>query len=113
MIRVTDGQSAEAVWQLTGSEAFFAGHFPGKPLVPGVLITEALAQVSGLAAGVSSGEGRLARVDVRFEQPVVPPAEIRLESRHTRTIGTLRQFDVTASVGPAVVARGTVALSFA
>src|SRR5688572_29011127 len=74
MVRVTDGQSAEAVWQLTGSESFFAGHFPGNPLVPGVLIAEALAQVSGLAAGVSSGEGRLARVDVRFEQPVVPPA---------------------------------------
>ena len=113
VLRVMDGQSAEAVWQLTGSESFFAGHFPGKPLVPGVLIAEALAQVSGLAAGVSTGEGRLARVDVRFEQAVIPPAEIRLESRHTRTIGTLRQFDVTASVGQAVVARGTIALSFA
>jgi 3-hydroxyacyl-[acyl-carrier-protein] dehydratase len=113
VIRVTNGQSAEAVWQLTGSEAFFAGHFPGNPVVPGVLIAEALAQASGLAAGVSSGDGRLARVDVRFEQPVVPPAEIRLESRLTRTIGTLRQFDVTASVGHALVARGTIALSFA
>jgi 3-hydroxyacyl-[acyl-carrier-protein] dehydratase len=111
--RLTEGQSVEGVWQVTGAESFFAGHFPGNPLVPGVLIAEALAQISGLAAGLSSDEARLASVDVRFEQPVVPPAEIRLESRLTRTIGTLRQFDVTASVGQAVVARGTIALSFA
>ena len=112
--RVTEGQSAEAVWQLTGSEAFFAGHFPGQPLVPGVLIAEALAQVSGLASGAGGGQqGRLAHVDVRFEHPVPPPAEIRLESRLTRTMGTLRQFDVTAHVRQTVVARGTLALSFA
>jgi len=111
--QVTEGESAEGVWDLGGSEPFFAGHFPGQPLVPGVLMAEALAQVSGLAAGVSAGQGRLAHVDVRFERPVNPPAQIRLRSRLTRTIGTLRQFDVVASVGNTDVARGTVALSFA
>jgi 3-hydroxymyristoyl/3-hydroxydecanoyl-(acyl carrier protein) dehydratase len=69
--------------------------------------------VSGLAAGVTRGRGRLAHVDVRFEHPVAPPAEIRLQSRLTRTMGTLRQFDVVATVRDAVVARGTIALSFA
>jgi 3-hydroxyacyl-[acyl-carrier-protein] dehydratase len=112
VLAVRDAESAEAVWQLTGSEPFFAGHFPQQPLVPGVLIAEALAQVSGLAAGVTSGQGRLAHVDVRFERPVPPPAEIRLESKRTRTIGTLSLFDVVARVGANVVARGTVALSF-
>ena len=111
--RVADGDSAEAVWSPTGAEPFFAGHFPGRPLVPGVLIAEALAQVSGLAAGVTGGEGRLAHVDVRFEHPVAPPAEIRLSAKLTRTMGGLRQFDVTAAVGAQVVARGTVAISFA
>ena len=113
VMSVKDGESADAVWELTGSEPYFAGHFPGQPLVPGVLLAEALAQVSGLAAGATSGQGRLAHVDVRFEQPVPPPAEIRLQSRLTRTMGTLRQFDVVATVRDAVVARGTVALSFA
>lgn len=112
VLRVTEGESAEAVWQLAGDESFFAGHFPGQPVVPGVLIAEALAQVSGIAAGVTTGQGRLAHVDVRFERPVVPPAEIRLLSRLTRTMGGLRQFDVTARLDDAVVARGTVALSF-
>jgi 3-hydroxyacyl-[acyl-carrier-protein] dehydratase len=112
VIQVREGQSAEAVWNLTGTEAFFAGHFPDQPLVPGVLIAEALAQVSGLAAGVKTGQGRLAHVDVRFERPVPPPAEIRLESKLTRTMGTLSQFDVVAHVGADLVARGSVALSF-
>ena len=113
VVRVTDGESAEAVWSLTGAEAFFAGHFPGRPVVPGVLIAEALAQVSGLAAAApAGGDGRLAHVNVRFEQPVAPPADVHLQSRLTRTMGGLRQFDVTASVGPTVVARGTLALSF-
>jgi 3-hydroxymyristoyl/3-hydroxydecanoyl-(acyl carrier protein) dehydratase len=68
--------------------------------------------VSGLAAGVTNGQGRLAHVDVRFAQAVRPPAEIRLESKLTRTMGGLRQFDVTARVGDKIVARGSVALSF-
>ncbi len=111
--QVKDGESAEAVWKLTGAEPFFAGHFPGHPLVPGVLITEALAQVSGLAAGVTNGQGRLAHVDVRFEHPVPPPVAIHLQSRLTRTMGGLRQFDVVARVGETVVARGSITLSFA
>src|SRR4051794_22022268 len=56
--QVSEGQSAEGVWDLSGNEPFFAGHFPGQPLVPGVLMAEALAQISGLAAGVTAGQGR-------------------------------------------------------
>lgn len=115
VVAVTEGESAEGAWAVSGGEPFFAGHFPGRPIVPGVLIAEALAQVSGLAippppAGTPT-EGKLAQVDVRFEQPVAPPAEIALRSRLTRRMGTLSLFDVTASVGPVVVARGTLTLS--
>jgi 3-hydroxyacyl-[acyl-carrier-protein] dehydratase len=109
----TPGASAAGVWRVSGTEAFFAGHFPGRPIVPGVLLAEALAQISGLIIGdVSAGSGRLAHIDVRFEQAVIPPAEVQLQSQLTRTVGTLRQFEVTASVDEHVVARGTVAISF-
>jgi 3-hydroxyacyl-[acyl-carrier-protein] dehydratase len=100
---------ASGVWKLSGDEAFFAGHFPGNPLVPGVLIAEALAQISGIASGDTS-PGKLAHVDVRFDQAVAPPAEILLSAALNRTIGPLQQFDVSASCNGTVVARGSLTL---
>jgi 3-hydroxyacyl-[acyl-carrier-protein] dehydratase len=115
--RLTDlraGEWAEGVWAVKGDEEFLAGHFPGRPLVPGVLIAEALAQISGLAGPtVGEGgaeEGKLAHVDVRFDQPVAPPAEIVLKSKLFRAVGHLQQFNVEASVGGVVVARGSLTL---
>jgi 3-hydroxyacyl-[acyl-carrier-protein] dehydratase len=110
---IKPGESAEAVWVLTGKEPFFGGHFPGNPIVPGVLIAEALAQAAGLALPASGGpmNGVLAHVDVRFEQAVAPPAEIVLRAKLTRTMGSLSQFDVEALSTAKVVVRGTLALS--
>jgi 3-hydroxyacyl-[acyl-carrier-protein] dehydratase len=110
-----DGDSAEGVWSVNGSEAFFAGHFPGHPLVPGVLIVEALAQLSGLAGpsvAIAGGgeEGKLAHADVRFDEAVPPPADIVLKSKLLRAMGALQQFNVEASVNGTIVARGTLTL---
>ncbi|HEY2587246.1 MAG TPA: 3-hydroxyacyl-ACP dehydratase FabZ family protein [Tepidisphaeraceae bacterium] len=105
------GISGEAVWEVNGSEPFFAGHFPGNPLVPGVLIAEAMAQLSGLVGPPSADEGRLVHVDVRFDRPVAPPAQIILRSKHLRSVGILQQFEVSALVGEETVARGMLTLS--
>ncbi len=107
------GESAEGTWHVTGAEDFFRGHFPGNPLVPGVLLTEALAQLCGIAgtSGATAGKsGMLAHVDVRFEKPVAPPATIILRSKLTGTMGTLQKFDVSALVKGAVVASGSITL---
>jgi 3-hydroxyacyl-[acyl-carrier-protein] dehydratase len=49
IIELTPGISASTIWKLTGNEWFFAGHFPGRPTLPGVLMCEAIAQTGALA----------------------------------------------------------------
>lgn len=108
------GVSGAGVWAVDGSEAFFAGHFPGRPMVPGVLIAEALAQLSGVVGAVQGGanQGKLAQVDVRFLESVAPPAEIVLESKALRTLGALRQFEVVARRNGSIIAQGTVTIAY-
>lgn len=104
------GTEAEGVWELKGDEPFFKGHFPNNPLVPGVLIAEALAQISGFASPAGGKGGMLAKVEVRFNRPVAPPAAIKLKSKLSRVMGDLQQFDVVAIVGDDEVASGTITL---
>jgi 3-hydroxyacyl-[acyl-carrier-protein] dehydratase len=112
IVSIQVGQTGEGVWSVEGSEAFLAGHFPGNPVVPGVLIAEALAQLSGLVGPDNGGRsGKLAQVDIRFEQAVKPPAQITLKSKLVRTMGELQQFEVSAEAGGVTVARGTLTLS--
>ena len=107
---IKPGESIEGIWSVHGDEPFFAAHFPGRPIVPGVLLAEALAQISGLLASDSVQHGALAHLDIRFDKPVAPPADILLKSRLTNQLASLRQFQVSASVGDNIVAQGTLAL---
>lgn len=79
-------QSITAIKAVTFNEGFFQGHFPGRPIMPGVLIVEALAQAAGVLAVESlglSGTGKLvyfmAIEEAKFRKPVEPGVLLRLE----------------------------------
>ena len=79
-------RSIAAIKAVTFNEGFFQGHFPGRPIMPGVLIVEALAQAAGVLAVESlglSGTGKLvyfmAIEDAKFRKPVEPGVLLRLE----------------------------------
>ena len=92
------------------NEEFFCGHFPGQPVMPGVLILEALAQTGAVAIlSLPENKGKIAyfgAVDkCRFKGKVIPGDRLCLETRIIRKKGPMGIGEATASVGGKIVAR--------
>ena len=107
------GKSIVAIWEVPADAPFLEAHFPGNPIVPGVLVSEALAQAAGLAAraGDTPQPGAIAHLDLRFKQPIIPPAAIILHATVKQEVGPLVFFDVKACVGEQVCLNGRIALA--
>ena len=100
---------------VTMNEPFFQGHFPGAPVMPGVLIVEAMAQAGGILAYASRGEDQDKEVvyfmgidKARFRKPVIPGDQLILEMISTKTRGNIFKMSGKASVDGALVAEAEI-----
>lgn len=117
MVRCEPGVSAECITVFDAADPMFAGHFPGNPLVPGVILTEALAQTAGIAAASASPGGAGPRFllsairQMKFFSAVRPGERIILRAQRLGQVADLLQFQVEALVGDKQVAAGQIVLN--
>lgn len=105
------GESAVGIKSVTMNEWFFQGHFPDKPVMPGVLIVEALAQTAGIlvmkSMGVEEDNDKLVffmSIDkAKFRKPVIPGDQLRMKVKKLKSRGMIWTFEGHAYVGDNLV----------
>jgi 3-hydroxyacyl-[acyl-carrier-protein] dehydratase len=116
VIALTPGKNIVALKNVTVNEPFFTGHFPGTPVMPGVLIVEAMAQAAGLLS-FKTPELNLVRGSIfyfagidraRFKRPVLPGDQLHLEAEMLKVVRGVGKFDCRASVDGKLVAEAEV-----
>ena len=113
VVELEPGARVVARKRVRGDEWWFAGHFPGRPVMPGVLIVEAMAQAGAVAVlSQEENRGRIAffgGIDgVRFKRIVEPGDELELECRLEAVRGPIGKGKATAKVDGKLAARGTL-----
>lgn len=112
VIELEEGKRVLALKNVTVNEPFFPGHFPHRPVMPGVLILEALAQAAAVLSFKTMGQKPdensvvyFAGIDnARFKRPVVPGDQLLLEVRIKRTMRNIWKYEGVARVGDEVAA---------
>ena len=110
------GESITAYKNITTNEPFFTGHFPGKQVMPGVLIVEAMAQASGIL-GIKTMDKRpedgsiyyfVGADDLRFKRPAIPGDKLILNSKVITNKKGIWKFDWSAAVDSELVAKAMI-----
>jgi len=120
VISATPNENLVALKNVTYNEPFFEGHFPSRPVMPGVLITEALAQACALLAAYSAGHEAsdsrvyyLTGVDkARFKRPVEPGDQLIFEVELVRQIKNMWKCKGVAKVDDSLVAQAELMFAF-
>lgn len=114
IVNIEDGTRIVCLKNVTINEKFFIGHFIDNPVMPEVLILEAMAQTSGLLLGNNSGNSKffLAQVqNIRFRGSVIPGDTLFITAVKLKDFGTLNYFNVTADVNNKTVADGELIMA--
>ncbi len=116
VIEIEDGKRGVGIKNVTANEWFFEGHFPGRKVMPGVLIVEAMAQVAAvtLLRGIDAARktpmfGGIEQM--RFRRPVVPGDQLRLEFTLEKMRGPIGKGAVRATVDGQMAAEGTISFA--
>ena len=120
VVDYTVGESLRAVKNVTINEPFFQGHFPGRPVFPGVLIIEAIAQASAILASRSleedPGENIIflfAGIDsARFKRPVEPGDQLILDVHQTNYRSRIWKYRGTATVNDGLAAEANITFTY-
>ncbi len=108
IVELEPGTRAVGIKNVTINEQFFAGHFPGNPIMPGVLIIEAMAQVAGILAFRSGVQGDtvyfMSIEKAKFRKPVLPGDQLRLVINTTQQRGNVLRFSGSALVNEKLAA---------
>lgn len=107
VLELVPNEKVVAIKNVSMNEPHFPGHFPHHPVMPGVLIIEAMAQAAGLLAFRSSGKETTENSviyfvgidNARFKRPVVPGDQLRLEAKITKHMRGIWKFEARAMVG--------------
>jgi 3-hydroxyacyl-[acyl-carrier-protein] dehydratase len=113
---IVEGASATGVKNVSADEWFFQGHFPGRKVMPGVLIVEALAQVAAVALLKGADAGNKSPLfggieNMRFRRPVVPGDQLKLEFTLEKLRGPVGKGKVRATVDGQLAAEGTISFA--
>ena len=114
IIDIDGDDSATGIKNVTINEPHFTGHFPGKPIMPGVLIIEAMAQTAGAISILASGSTMPSIVyfmtidNAKFRKPVVPGDRMEIRVTKVKKRGALSKYACVASVDGAKVAEAEV-----
>ena len=116
ILEIEEGKHAIGMKNVTANEWFFEGHFPGRKVMPGVLIVEAMAQVAAvtLLKGVAmAGKTPLfgGIENMRFRKPVVPGDQLRLEFTLDKMRGPIGKGSVRATVDGKLAAEGVISFA--
>jgi 3-hydroxyacyl-[acyl-carrier-protein] dehydratase len=117
ILEIEKGRKAIALKNVSIDEPYFLGHFQNDPVMPGVLILEAMAQTGGLAFQSSFEKGEegipiLARIEeFRWKGRVIPGDQIIIEAEVLHVFSNLAKVKVVANVGGRQVAEGTLVLA--
>jgi len=116
IIEIEPGKKAVGIKNVTANEPFFQGHFPGNPIMPGVLIVEALAQTAGIAVAVQEDNkgklGLFAGIEsMKFKRQVVPGDTLKLEAEIIIMKMGVAKAKVKATVDGQTAAEGEIKIA--